>query len=159
MISRLNPGTKELLLDAIYKASLSKEQIETHLHKDWFLSPSSLPYNLLVRADNTVYFSQEKQDVFVGQYVNKSRNKVFLEVGAVDGVTLSNTMFLERHRNWAGLLIEPNKDFYRKLATVHRKTYCINSCLSLGNTIVIAQFKPAGMIGGVEAGYTETMKK
>ena len=46
VITRLNPGAKELLLDAIHKASLSKEQIETHLHKDWFLSPSSLPYNL-----------------------------------------------------------------------------------------------------------------
>ena len=159
VISRLNPGTKELLLDAIHKAILSKEQTETHLHKNWFLSPSSLLYNLLGRADNTVYFSQEKQDVFVAQYFNKSSNKVFLEVGAVDGVTLSNTIFLERHRNWAGLLIEPNNDFYRKLATVHRKAYCINSCFSLDNTIGIAKFKPAGMIGGVETGYKETMKK
>ena len=159
VITRLNPGAKELLLDAIHKASLSKEQIETHLHKDWFLSPSSLPHNLLGRADNTVYFSQEKQDVFVDQYFNKTRNKIFLEVGAVDGVTLSNTLFLERHRNWTGLLIEPNKDFYRKLATVHRKAYCINSCLSLDNSIGIAKFKPAGMIGGVETGYTETMKR
>ena len=159
VITRLNPGAKELLLDAIHKASLSKEQIETHLHKDWFLSPSSLPYNLLGRADNTVYFSQEKQDVFVDQYFNKARNKIFLEVRAVDGVTLSNTLFLERHRNWTGLLIEPNRDLYRKLATVHGKADCINSCLCLDNSIGIAKFKSAGVIGGIEAGSTETMKR
>ena len=159
VITRLNPGAKELLLDYIHKANLSKKQIETHLHKDWFLSPSTLPYNLLGRPDNTVYFSQEKQDIFVDEYFSKTRNKVFLEVGAVDGVTLSNTLFLERQRNWTGLLIEPNKDFYTKLATVHRRAYCINSCLSLDKNIGIAKFMPAGMIGGVEEGYTETMKK
>ena len=52
-----------------------------------------------------------------------------------------------------------HKDFHKKLATVHRKAYCINSCLTLDRNISIAKFERAGMIGGVENGYTETIKK
>ena len=156
---RLNTNAKDILLEAIGKASLTKQQTEKHLHKNWFLSPSQLPYNLLGRPENTTYFSQEKQDEYVDRYFQEAANKVFLEVGAVDGVSLSNTLFLERERNWTGLLIEPNKDFYSKLAMVHRKAYCINTCLSLDNKIGTATFRTAGMIGGVEEGYTETMKK
>ena len=156
---RLNTNAKDILLEAIGKASLTKQQTEKHLHKDWFLSPSQLPYNLLGRPENTKYFSQEKQDEYVDRYFHEATNNVFLEVGAVDGVSLSNTLFLERERNWTGLLIEPNKDFYSKLAMVHRKAYCINTCLSLDNKIGTATFRTAGMIGGVEEGYTETMKK
>ena len=157
--SRFNPKAKDILLEAINKATLTKQQSEKHLHKDWFLKPSSLPYNLLGRPDSTKYFSQEKQDEFVDRYFNESTNKVFLEVGAVDGVKLSNTLFLERQRNWTGLLIEPNKDFYKRLTMVHRKAYCINTCLSLDKKVGTAKFRLAAMIGGVEDGYTETMKK
>ena len=157
--NRFNPKARDLLLKAINKASLTKQQYEKHLHKDWFLTPSSLPYNLLGRPDGTKYFSQEKQDEYVDRYFNEAINKVFLEVGAVDGAKLSNTLFLEGQRNWTGLLIEPNKDFYKRLTMVHRKAYCINACLSLDNKIGTAKFRLAAMIGGVEEGYTETMKK
>ena len=80
-------------------------------------------------------------------------------MSAIDGVTLSNTLFLERERNWTGLLIEPDTNFYKRLATVHRKAYTSNSCLSLDNKMGIAKFKQAGLIGGVEAEYTNTMKE
>ena len=42
---------------------------------------------------------------------------------------------------------------------VHRKAYCINTCLSLDCKVGTAKFRTAGTIGGVEDGYTETMKK
>ncbi len=35
------------------------------------------------------------------------RRGFFIEAGANDGVTQSNTLFFERHRGWRGLLIEP----------------------------------------------------
>lgn len=36
-----------------------------------------------------------------------NRRGFFIEAGANDGVTQSNTLFYERHRGWRGLLIEP----------------------------------------------------
>lgn len=154
----LNPLAHKLLLDEVKKSGLTNEDINKHLHKDWFLSPSASPYNLLGRPSNTKYFSQDRQDQYVDQYFGKTNNGIFLEVGAADGVTLSNTLFLERERNWTGLLIEPDTSFYKRLTTVHRKAYTLNSCLSLGNKIGTAKFRQAGLIGGVEAGYTNTMK-
>lgn len=35
------------------------------------------------------------------------RGGTFLEAGAHDGYTQSNTYFLERHRGWSGILVEP----------------------------------------------------
>lgn len=40
------------------------------------------------------------------------REGIFIEAGANDGLTQSNTMFLERYRNWKGILIEPIPDLY-----------------------------------------------
>lgn len=42
---RLNTNMEDFSLEAISKASMTKQQIEKHLHKDWFLSPSQLPCN------------------------------------------------------------------------------------------------------------------
>ena len=42
---------------------------------------------------------------------------------------------------------------------VHRKVYCINTCWSHDNKIDVVKFRLAAMIGGVEEGYTEKMKK
>ena len=47
---------------------------------------------------------------------------VFLEIGANDGYTQSNTYFLERLRNWDGILIEPVPWLYElctKLSLIH----------------------------------------
>jgi len=32
---------------------------------------------------------------------------VFIEAGANDGISVSNTLYFERHRGWTGLLVEP----------------------------------------------------
>ena len=84
---RLNTNAKDILLETIGKACLTKQETEKHLHKDCFLNLSQLPYNQLGRPENTKYFSQEKQDEYVDWYFHEATNKVFLEVGSVDGVS------------------------------------------------------------------------
>ncbi len=39
-------------------------------------------------------------------------NGVFIDVGAHDGIMQSNTMYFEKHKNWNGIIITPNKDKY-----------------------------------------------
>ena len=43
----LKRGVPESLLWKIEEADLTMQQINKFFHKDWFLRPSSLPYNLL----------------------------------------------------------------------------------------------------------------
>lgn len=40
-----------------------------------------------------------------------SRNGTFVEMGALDGVSFSNTLFFEKELGWSGLLIEPSHAF------------------------------------------------
>ena len=39
------------------------------------------------------------------------RNGYFIDLAAADGITGSNTFFLERYLGWDGLLFEPNPNF------------------------------------------------
>ena len=63
--------------------------------------------------------SQVGQDVFVccqlNLWKNDKRKYFFVEFGATDGVSLSNTYILEKIFNWNGLLIEPARVWKQKL--------------------------------------------
>jgi len=61
------------------------------------------------------YKSQHKQDEFIINYFNNKKNGVFIDVGAHDGITLSNTYVLEKELNWTGICIEPIDYEYKKL--------------------------------------------
>ena len=50
--------------------------------------------------------SQHRQDEWVVNYLNK-KNGIFVDIGAHDGITLSNTYILEKNHGWSGVCIEP----------------------------------------------------
>lgn len=52
--------------------------------------------------------SQIYQDIFVYFFSNLKKNGFFLEIGAADGVNISNTYLLEKKFNWIGIICEPN---------------------------------------------------
>ncbi len=51
--------------------------------------------------------AQLRQDVFVLNQLGFRRGGFFVEFGATDGKTLSNTWLLEKHYGWTGILAEP----------------------------------------------------
>ena len=53
---------------------------------------------------------------------------VFVEAGAHDGFTQSNTYYLERHRGWRGLLVEPVPELHAK-ARRRRRAQVVNAAL------------------------------
>ena len=58
----------------------------------------------------------------------------FVELGANDGISQSNTKHLEMFHGWSGVLIEPYPENYRKLSkTRSSSTYFVNAaCVSFG---------------------------
>ena len=57
------------------------------------------------------FHSEHGQDRWLaeGVFADK-RNGVFVEIGALDGLFHSNSLFFEQERGWTGLLVEPNPD-------------------------------------------------
>lgn len=51
--------------------------------------------------------AQLLQDLWVAYETGAQRGGYFVEFGAVDGVHASNTLYLERHLGWTGILAEP----------------------------------------------------
>jgi FkbM family methyltransferase len=65
--------------------------------------------------------SQLQQDL-VAQWslrkgIDSNASPFFVEFGATDGITLSNTYLLEKEFGWEGILCEPGKSWHGKLST------------------------------------------
>lgn len=59
-------------------------------------------------------------------------NGYFVEIGANDGISQSNTCYFERHRNWKGLLVEPVPHNYlscKKHRSSANRVFC-HACVS-----------------------------
>lgn len=75
------------------------------------------------RADPAQFFGVDSLDERLLSHV-RPRRGTFVELGAFDGVSQSNTAWLEGNRGWRGILIEPIPESYvqcirnRPLATV-----------------------------------------
>ncbi len=87
---------------------------------------------------STTYYSQYRQDEFIDKVVlNKKQNGFFVDIGAHDGISFSNSYFFEKNRNFAGICIEPNPSVFAKLAQ-NRKCEVLNCCI--GNVVGPVKF-------------------
>lgn len=89
--------------------------------KKSFLQDTSLNNKLTIENLLSHFFKNHKdskgqlmQDLFVDYILNKE-NGYFVEVGACDGLILSNTYWLEKNRNWSGILCEPASFWHKEL--------------------------------------------
>jgi len=74
------------------------------------------------------YYSQCGQDKFLNEKIFKGKqNGTFLDIGANDGITLSNSYFFEKALGWKGICFEPLKTAFEKLEKC-RTSININAC-------------------------------
>jgi FkbM family methyltransferase len=72
------------------------------------------------------FYSQVGQDRFLLEnFFLGKRGGVFLDIGAYDGETFSNTLFFEKTMGWTGLCVEPLPSAFAKLKST-RKAVCEN---------------------------------
>ncbi len=77
------------------------------------------------------YYAIDNIDVKLQKHLNYN-NGFFIEVGANDGINQSNTFYLEKKRNWTGVLIEPAPNNYiscKNNRSTLNNYYC-NACVS-----------------------------
>lgn len=74
------------------------------------------------------YRSQWQQDkILYEEFFSKQKSGIFVDVGAHDGVTFSNTYFLNKN-GWVGLCIEPIEERYNELVNNRPDCIPINGC-------------------------------
>ena len=76
---------------------------------------------------------RELVDKKLSNYLNK-KNGFYIELGANDGISESNTYFLENYKDWKGILIEPiihNYLLCKKNRSKRNKFFC-NACVPFG---------------------------
>jgi FkbM family methyltransferase len=113
-----------------------------------------VPSAAAVRAAG--YSSQIGQDLLLDRHVFAGkRNGVFVDVGAHDGVTLSNSLFFERERGWTALCVEPNPVVYEQLVTA--RTLCANVAIGpRQGTFKFRRIAGYGeMLSGLESSYSD----
>jgi FkbM family methyltransferase len=69
--------------------------------------------------------SQWCEDVLLFDYFKRKKNGFFIEIGAFDGIKLSNTYFFESI-GWKGILVEPQPNQYDKLIVNRPNSKCYN---------------------------------
>lgn len=98
---------------------------------------------------NSVSASQAGQDCWIyGEVFNEQTGGFFLDIGAHNGVDISNTFILEARYGWKGICIEANPLTFPELKK-NRKCKCINTCID--NKEGEVNFVLDGVCGGILA--------
>ena len=96
----------------------------------------------------TQWYSQSAEDVYAYEtFFYNVRGGTYLEMGAHDGVSLSNTKAFHDSLGWKGLLIEANPDTYRLLAVNLPQDLCVNAAICKSAQTV--HFVSKGVLSGI----------
>jgi FkbM family methyltransferase len=106
-------------------------------------------------------FSQFGQDHYLDRHVFAGkRGGVFVDVGAYDGFTGSNTAFFEIFRGWSGLCIEPDAAQFAALA-LSRRVPSVQTCIGArnGSDKFLSVSEGLTMMGGLVENYDPAAMK
>jgi FkbM family methyltransferase len=93
-------------------------------------------------------------DSILDDLMGGKRGGYFIELGANDGLTQSNSAFFEFSRGWTGVLIEPSHVAYEKCVAARPGSKCVNAaCVTAdyaGGDTVVGDFD-GGLMSSVES--------
>jgi len=76
------------------------------------------------------YFGQYGQDQWVVENIFRGRRGgFFVDIGAYNGIEISNTYYLEKEMGWTGICVEPIPKLFAELNR-NRKCTCIHGCVA-----------------------------
>ncbi|RDB35010.1 MAG: FkbM family methyltransferase [Spirobacillus cienkowskii] len=94
--------------------------------------PILLNFMKRIIKSNYKYHGAAMLDKKIQKYLNYT-NGFFVELGANDGISQSNTLYFEKYKEWKGILIEPTPHNYLKCLANRSSSnhiFC-NACVSL----------------------------
>ncbi len=105
------------------------------------------------------FHSQVGQDQFLFErFFLGKRNGTFVDIGAYDGQTFSNSLFFEQNLGWTGLCVEPLPTEFEKLKA-RRTATCVNCGVSdydgFGDMLDVDVRVDAKMLSGLIENYDQ----
>ncbi|BES98462.1 Hypothetical protein NTJ_11277 [Nesidiocoris tenuis] len=149
----------EFVFDAFYQhtselngpsVAMTDPLLVEKLKNHYLIPPPNQTFNHRYKLENP-----RKKDPSMGQsekirsILKNKKNGIFIEVGALDGETRSNTLYLERYLNWTGLLIEPDPLNFVRLVRRNRKAWLSPTCLSVKPHPEIVDFEQNENMGKI----------
>jgi FkbM family methyltransferase len=98
-------------------------------------------------------YSQINQDIAIVDFYKGKENGFFVDIGASDGIAISNTYLLEQKYNWKGICVEPVPNSFSQLVK-NRTAYCSNKAVfSRSNDLVkfdISHYNGNAELSGIQ---------
>lgn len=143
LLSRLNISvTKSSTFDRLVSSEQALRRYQT-----FFSFASSLNDAHIKRAMELLPSSKGEifQDIFVSLCLDSSKKRYFVEFGATDGFSGSNTWLLEKELGWDGIVAEPGRVWQEKLAS-NRSCIIKSDCVwsETGKRLEFKQANDAG---------------
>jgi FkbM family methyltransferase len=128
--------------------------------------PAHVAYSTMLKAKNLVVaplfkftgylpqsLSDRGQDAWVVEIFGGKLGGFFLEAGAADGFSESNTFVLEKRYGWKGICVEPNPALFDRLIHSGRTCICLNELIDSGTGTV--EFASSGQESGIISSDTD----
>jgi FkbM family methyltransferase len=103
------------------------------------------------------FYSQQGEDQYLYNNLLNYKDGFFIELGAMDGITYSNTLFFEESMGWSGILIEPTVYQYNQL--IHNRPNCHNFNYAIHTTEGSSDFFGDHALGGLAESMSERHKR
>ncbi|PRW33145.1 methyltransferase family [Chlorella sorokiniana] len=87
----------------------------------------------------------------------EKRNGFYLEVGAMDGVSASNTLWLHKAANWTGMLVEADPDLAQALFEQRPESLTVNAAVC--SDFKTVHWKGGGKTGGIVEFMSQKFKE
>jgi hypothetical protein len=104
-----------------------------------FLKIPTAPASLLDTDAAARKFSTAGQDEAVHRLLHEKHGGFFVDIGAGDGMTGSNTLWLERQHGWTGLLVEADPANCRAIDALNRNSWRLCACLAKDDSQEVAR--------------------
>lgn len=142
--NHINNGTKNQFLKSLTKSQISLiESIAwRYLIEHQYVPDATYP-------NNFISFSQHADDYIAWQLLGKKRKGLVVEVGAFDGIHLSNSYYLNL-LGWKSVCIEPNPDIFKYLVKNRPTSANINKAVVSNEKTKVIDFyvEKTGVLSG-----------
>jgi FkbM family methyltransferase len=66
------------------------------------------------------FYSQYGEERILSQFFGDKQHGFLVDIGAMDGITYSNSRYLIEDKSWSGILVEPHPEYFQNLQRIYQ---------------------------------------